>query len=116
MASRFEVIQRMSKLWLRITPIAIKINHAKQIILIHLNSNSNHFTLSDNSNNVYEQFVSPVSYKNKSITITKYPDHLIIFWPVALIHVNCFRRNYYDVILELYVNSNSHLSSIPSNQ
>ena len=56
MASRFEVTQRMFKLWLRITAIAIKINHAKQIILIHLNAYSNHFTLSDNSNNVYKQF------------------------------------------------------------
>ena len=56
MASRFEVTQRMFKLWLRITAIAIKINHAKQIILIHLNSH--HFTPFDNSNNVYKQFVS----------------------------------------------------------
>ena len=57
MASRFEVTQRMFKLWLRITAIAIKINQAKQIILIHFNFN---FTLSDNSSNVYKQLVSPV--------------------------------------------------------
>ena len=64
MASRFEVTQRMFKLWLRITAIVIKINHAQQIILIHFRFN---FTLSDNSSNVYKQCASPVSYKNKSI-------------------------------------------------
>ena len=77
MASRFEVTQRMFKLWLRITAIAIKINQAKQIILIHFNFN---FTLSDNSSNVDKQCASPVSYKNKTIiTMTQYLGHIILF-------------------------------------
>ena len=100
MASRFEVTQRMLKLWLRITAIAIKINHAKQIILIHFRSH--HFTPLDNLciNNLLAELHIRIKTYFETI-IEKYcVDHGLSYYFIQLqvTHIHCFRRNHFDAI------------------
>ena len=94
MASIFEVTQQMFKRWLRITAIAIKINHAKQIILIHFRSH--HFTPLDNLciNNLLAELHIRIKMYFETI-IEKY---CVIQLQVT--HIHCFRRNYFDAILK----------------